>query len=178
MQFDIPEGAHVQIIIGRPAAAAIGGTLPALLDAAAVERPASRSGRPLLKGGLVVMLLAAAFAGGHYYASRSSAPAAFTAGSLAQAAPALPRPAPAGEQHPFPDRPLPRRATSPAPSGQIPAEFQKQLQQPPTVIPPPGQAATSPGPGTGSAASPTEAVHGQEAHGAGLPNKNPFGLEN
>ncbi len=102
-----------------------------------------------------MMLLTASFAAGDYFASRPRAP------ELTRAAAALPRHAPVAEQHPFPDRPLPRQATTPVPSGQVPTEFQKQLQQRPTVIPPSGQAATPPAAGPGSA-----------------PAKNPFGLEN
>ena len=161
MLFEIPEGAHIQIIVGSRAPAAGRDTPPALLDAAPVERPAPRSGRPLLKGGLALMLLAASFIAGDYFASRPRAP------ELTRAAAALARPAaPAGEQHAFPDRPLPREAA--APSGQVPTEFQKQLQQPPTVIPPPGQAAALPAPGPGPGFSGTGSA----------PGKNPFGLEN
>jgi hypothetical protein len=160
MLLEFPENAHVQIIVGRSVLAAC--TLPALLDAPSVERPTGRAGRPLLKASLAVMLLAASFAAGDYFASRPRAP------ELARAAAALPRPAPAGEQRPFPDQPLPGEATSTLPSGQVPAELQKQLQQPPTVIPPPGRAAAPTSPGSGSPV-PT---------GTGVPGKNPFGLEN
>jgi hypothetical protein len=67
---------------------------------------------------------------------------------------ALPRAAPTAEQHAVPDHPQPREALAQA-AAQVPADFQRQLQQPPTVIPPPGQ--------TGA---------------PGTPGKNPFGLEN
>jgi hypothetical protein len=162
MQFEIPEGVRVQIIVGSLDPAGRGGTLPAVVPAAPVDPQAARSGRLVLKGGLVVMLLAASFGAGDYFATRPRAP------ELTRATAALPRPAPAGEQHAFPGRPLPREATGAAASGQVPAEFQKQLQQPPTVIPPPGQAATATSAGSGSS------VPG----GAGAPGKNPFGLEN
>ena len=166
MQLEIPEDAHVQIIIGSPASVACGGTLPALRNPPPAEQPAPRSGRLLLKGGVLVMLLADSFAGGGYFANRPHAP------ELTRAAAALPRPAPSSEQHAFPDRPLAREATVPAPSGQVPAEFRKQLQQPPTVIAPPGQAAVSPAPGL----TPPQPL-GVAGTGS-APVKNPFGLEN
>ena len=162
MQFEIPEGVRLQIIVGSLDQAGRGCTLPAVVHAAPVEPKAARSGRLLLKGGLAVMLLTASFGAGDYFATRPRTP------EPTRAVAALPRPAPAGEQHAFPDRPLPREATGAAPSGQVPAEFRKQLLKPPTVIPPPGQAATATSPGSGS---PTPA-------GTGSPGRYPFGLEN
>jgi hypothetical protein len=87
MQLEILEGTHVQIIVGSRTSAAGGGTLPTLLDAAAVERPAPRSGRAVLKGCLVVLLLAASFAAGDYFGGRPHAP------ELTRAAAASPSPA-------------------------------------------------------------------------------------
>jgi hypothetical protein len=156
MQFEIPEDAHVHIVIGKPAsakacagldsgAASVPLTVPC--DAAPI-RPAPRFGRLLLKGGFGVMLLTGSFAVGQNFGSSSRAP------ELARTAVALPRPAPPAEQHAFPDRRQPREAPAQT-SGQVPADFQIQLQQAPTVIPPPGQIAA---PET--------------------PAKNPFGLEN
>jgi hypothetical protein len=177
MQFEIPDGAQVQIIVGSSIPAANGRTLPALLEGKC-ERPATRSGRPLLKGSLVVMLLAASFAAGHYLGGPNTP-------EVARVAAALPRPAPSSEQHPFPDHPLPREATVPGPSGQVSAEFKTQLRQPPTVISPPGQAAALPAPGlslppaaNGGPGQAPGASSGQPFTGAGLPDKNPFGLEN
>jgi hypothetical protein len=94
------------------------------------------------------MLLAGSFAVGQHFASPSRAP------ELARTAAALPRPAPTIEQRAFPDPPQPREAPAQT-AGEVTANFQKQLQQPPTVVPRPGQ--------TGA----------QET-----PGKNPFGLEN
>jgi hypothetical protein len=170
MQFELLPDAHLQIIVASPAAR--GGSWPALRDPPPVEQLALRSGRLLLKSGVFVMLLTASFAAGDYFASRPHAP------ELTRAAAVLPRPASTGEQQPFPDRPLPRGVAAPASGPQVPPEFQKQLQQPPTVIWPPGRAAAPPPPGPDSPTSPTEQVRGQEARGAGLPGKNPFGLEN
>jgi hypothetical protein len=51
MLLEIPEGAHIQIIVGSRTSTAGAATLPALLEeAAAVERPAPRSGRAMLEG--------------------------------------------------------------------------------------------------------------------------------
>ena len=166
MQFEIPEDAHVHIVIGKPVSwafsprtssvakvcagvdpGAAGALLAAPSDAAAV-RPAPRFGRLLLKGGLGVMLLAGSFSIGQHFGSSPHSP------QLARTAAALPQPAPTLEQYTLPDRPQPREAPAQT-AGQVPADFQRQLQQPPTVTPPPGQ--------TGA---------------PGTPAKNPFGLEN
>jgi hypothetical protein len=167
MQFEIPEGADVHIIIGKPTSWAfsprtcavgkacakldpgVGGEFPALPGEATGARQAPRYGHLLLKGGLGLMLLTGSFAIGQHFGSSPHAP------DLARTAAALPRPAPPAEQHTFLDHAQPREAPPPQIAGQVPADFQKQLQQPPTVTPPPGQ---------------TDAP--------GTPGKNPFGLEN
>ena len=156
MQFEIPEDARVYIVIGKPATAKVcagldpgaAGALLAVPGDAAAVRPAPRFGRLLLKGGLGVMLLAGSFAVGQHFGGSPHTP------ELARTAVALPRPAPTAEQFAVPDRPQPREAAAQT-AGQVTAEFQRQLQQPPTVTPPPGQSIA---PGT--------------------PRKNPFGLEN
>ena len=150
MQFEIPEDAHVHIVIDKPASArasagldtGAGGALPALSGDAGAPRPAPHFGRLLLKGGLGVMLLAGSFAIGQHFGGSPRAP------ELARTAVALPRPTPSGEQ------PRPREAPAQT-ADQVSADFQRQLQQPPTVIPPPGQTVAPETPG-----------------------KNPFGLEN
>ena len=164
MQFEIPEDAHVHIVIGKPASWAfsprtcsvgkacagidpgVGRALPAL--SGNTGAPAPRFGRRLLKGALGVMLLAGSFAVGQHFGSSPRAP------ELAGTAAALPRPAPSAEQYAVPDRPQPREAPGQT-DGRVTADFQRQLQQPPTVTPPPGQAIAP------------------EPLG-----KNPFGLEN
>ena len=156
MQFEIPEDAHVHIVIAKPALAkacggldpGAGGALVALPGAAGATRTAPRFGRLLLRGSLGGILLAGSFAAGQHFGSSPRAP------ELAGTAAALPRPAPSAEQYAVPDRPQPREAPAQT-AGQVTADFQRQLQQPPTVIPPPGQ--------TGA----------PETRG-----KNPFGLEN
>ena len=156
MQFEIPEGAHVHILIATPGPAKAcawldpggGGALPALPGEAGAPRPAPRFGRLLLKSGLGVMLLAGSFAVGQHFGGSPRAP------ELARTAAALPRPALSAEQYAVPDRPQPREAPGQT-DGQVTANFQRQLRQPPTVIPPPGQ--------TGA----------PETRG-----RNPFGLEN
>jgi hypothetical protein len=112
MQFEIPEDAHVHIVIGKPASAracagldaGAGGALPALSGDAGAPRPAPHFGRLLLKGGLGVMLLAGSFAIGQHFGGSPRAP------ELARTAVALPRPAPSGEQRAFLDRPQPHEA--------------------------------------------------------------------
>src|SRR6202023_1526083 len=69
MQFEIPEDAHVYIVIGKPATAKVcagldpgaAATLLAVPGDAAAGRPAPHFGRLLLKGGLGVMLLTGSF---------------------------------------------------------------------------------------------------------------------
>jgi hypothetical protein len=166
MQFEIPEDAHVHIVIGKPiswafsprtcsagkAYAGLGpegvGELVALTSEPSATRPAPRFGRLLLKGGLAVIMLAGSFAVGQHMGSSPRAP------ELARTAVAVPRPAPTAEQHAFPDHLQPRGAAAQT-ADQVTADFQRQLQQPPTVTPPPGQMGTPLTPG-----------------------KNPFGLEN
>jgi hypothetical protein len=156
MQFEIPEDAHVHILIATPGRAkacawldpGAGGALPALSGEAGAPRPAPRFGRLLLKSGLGAMLLAGSFAVGQHFGGSPHAP------ELARTAAALPRPALSAEQYAVTDRPQPREAPGQT-DGQVTANFQRQLQQPPTVIPPPGQ--------TGA----------PETRG-----RNPFGLEN
>jgi hypothetical protein len=166
MQFEIPEDAHVHIVIGNPASwvlsprtcsvgkacarldpVAAGAPLTVPGDAAAI-RLAPRFGRFLLKGGLAVMMLASSFAVGQHFGSFPHSP------ELARTAAAPPRPTLSAEQYAVPDRPQPREAPGQT-DGQVTANFQRQLQQPPTVIPPPGQTVAP------------ETV-----------GKNPFGLEN
>src|SRR5262249_42958049 len=87
MRFEIPEGVPVQIIVGSVDPAGQVCTLPAVIPAVPVDPKTARSGRLLVKGGLVVMLLAASFGAGDYFASRPHAP------ELTRAAAAPPRPA-------------------------------------------------------------------------------------
>jgi len=158
MHLFIPEGVNVHVTIGSPVPGA--GTTPTYpCGSDAYPRP---SGRPLLKGVLTVLLLGGTFVAGTY---AGRAPGGAGLGSGRGAAPAaqaaLPAPYPGygalpspPEQRAFPDRPLPRE-TAGADAGQVPEQFAQQLRQPPTVVPPPGQAAPA----------------------AGKPGKNAFGLE-
>lgn len=145
MELVIPERAQVHITIGKP-------PLPALPDETAPARPTAHPGHAVLKGGLALVLLFGAFDVGRHVAARPD----YT--GTTRATLAMPGQAPAlgHEQHAFPERPLPPEAlASGAPVQHIPPEFRQQLEQQPTVIPPPGQ--TMPG---------------------GVSGKNPFGLEN
>ena len=153
MLFEIPEDAYVHVVIGaRASVKACAGYDPGAASAllavpqgAAVVWPAPRFRRLLLKGSLSAMLLAGSFAVGLHFGSFPRAP------ELARTAAALPRPTPTTEQRAFPDPPQPPEASA-VTAGEVTANFQKQLQQSPTVIPPPGLPET--------------------------PGKNPFGLEN
>jgi hypothetical protein len=166
MQFEIPEDAHVHIVIANPASwafsprtcsvgkacagldpEAAGAVLAVPGDAAAI-RPAPRFGRLLLKGGLGVMLLIGSFTVGQHFGSPSRTV------ELARTAVALPRAAPTADQRAFLDHPQLREAPAQT-AGEVTANFQRQLQQPPTVIPPPGLSGAP------------------ETRG-----RNPFGLEN
>ena len=150
MHFEIPEDAHVHIVIGKPTSwdfspltcsagkacpgldrGTTGTLLAAPSDAAGVP-PAPRFGRLLLKGTLGIMLLAGSFAVGQHFGNPSRAP------ELARTTAALPRPALSAEQHALPDPPQPPQAPAQT-AGEVTANFQKLLQQPPTVTPPPGQ---------------------------------------
>lgn len=135
MQLDIPDGAQLHIVIGKP-------PLLALPDETAAPRAAARTGHYLLKGVAALALLCGGFEAGRHVADRPGA------GGPLQAALAQPRPAPtaATGQHAFPERPLLRDATGQA-AAQVPAAFAAQLRQPPVVIPPPGQPATGGAPG-------------------------------
>jgi hypothetical protein len=126
MHLMLPDDVRLQVLI-----APVGAT--PLLES---ERPAARAQRasrhPLLKGTAVVALMGLAFLlGQHTHLVFRPTPAA-----QAEAAP----------QQPPPATNLPQ---------QVPPNFERQLQQAPTVTPPPGQ----PSPDAAS-------------------GKNPFGMEN
>jgi len=153
LQLTVPDGVQVHVTIGnRP--------VPWVPGEVAPRSPRRSDGYPrrsgavptTLKGLLTVVVLGGTFAAGIFAGSppRSS--------SLAAALAAMPVPPPAGyaapprpflpEQHGFPDRPLPREpaglAAPAAAQAQVPEQFAQQLRQPPTIIPPPGQAAGGP----------------------------------
>ena len=128
MQLEIPEGANVQIIVGNSA--------PLALADESRQTGASRGGaRPILKGLIVAIVLVGTFVVGQHFGGRAAGT------HTAVAAASMPRPAPTGEQHAFPDPPLPNPPRQQASVG-VPPEFQSELRQPPTVTPPPGAAST------------------------------------
>lgn len=149
MHLELPDGTQIKILIGPPDLVP---SAPPAWTGDAVP-PAARampgSGRPLLKGTIAAAVLIATFALGQHF---STTPRDTRTASAAMAA--NPSPAPVAEQRGFPDHPVPRDPGQQARTD-IPPDFQRQLRQPPTVIPPPGQAAQ-----------------------AGAPVKSPFGLEN
>ena len=124
MHLEIPEGANVQIIVGS--------SLPlALADESRKGPPVQTGSRPILTGLVVAIALVGTFVVGQHFGGRAAGT------QTAAAAASIPRPAPAGEQHAFPDAPLPNPQRQQA-SGGVPPEFQNQLRKPPTVTPPPG----------------------------------------
>ena len=159
MYLIFPDGADVHVTIGNPPNL----TVPGAVAAAPVSPRYSdgyprHSGRPLLKGLLVVLALGGTFAAGTYAGRPPAGVGRAAPAAQAALAPSAgytaPRPA-LPEQHAFPDGPLPREATAGA--GQVPEQFAQQLRQPPTVVPPPRQATPAPA--------------------GGAPRKNGFGLE-
>jgi hypothetical protein len=127
MNFEIPEGANIQIIIGR--------VPPLALTDQRTEAPVRTRDRSVigttLKFAGIAMLVFSAFWVGE---------------QRVQPAQAFPNQAPAPSQA--------EAQTPGAGAGQVPPDFQAQLQQPPSIQPAPGQ-------NTGS--------------GGG--NNNPFGLQ-
>jgi hypothetical protein len=119
MNLEIPDGAQVQVIIGKV-------PLLALPDGTEAERLKSSPGRPILVAAIAVLLLAGAFTGGRLVGAHG----AHT--GVASATEAVPHPAPPPVRQGFPDH------------GQVPEAFQHELQQQPTVVPPPGQPAAPP----------------------------------
>jgi hypothetical protein len=147
MSFEVPDGASVQIIVGKAAPLALSD------DTGRPREPTRKAGfwRTTLKGLVAVALLAGGYAVGQHSSGANGSARLGTAQAAVT-------PAPGPVQHAFPDHPLATDHPSPAPapmSDQVPPTFTQQLQQPPTVVPPPGQ--------------PT---------GAAAPAKNAFGLEN
>ena len=159
MTFDIPPGATVQIFIGAPHVAVA--AVPASGEPPILTSPApSPRGRPLLKLAGVGLLVTAAFLGGQ--AVHPGFRPSLAAVGAATSAPAHASTAPQDYGHARPERPPPFQANVPptAPGTQIPPAFAQQLQQPPTITPPPGAKPSPPA---------------QTA--AGTPATHPFGLE-
>ncbi|MGH7117630.1 MAG: hypothetical protein ACREFP_01300 [Acetobacteraceae bacterium] len=131
MSFEIPEGANVQIIVGKaPVLALPDETIRSheqqTRDCRAGVRRVGGAALKLLMAMILVGtgLVVGWVAGGHH----GEATAALPSGGL-------PPPPPMAQA--FPVRPLsPPQA---APSAQIPPTFTQQLHRPPTVVPPPGQ---------------------------------------
>ena len=123
MNLDLPDGAHVQIII----APALGG---AMLREPVLVPPPPAPPRPrhrFLKGVVVAALIGVAFVAGQ----RTARPAG--AVQLAQA-----------QSY----RPLRyQRPLMPERTAEIPPAFRQQLQTPPRLTPPPGAAAPAAAPG-------------------------------
>ena len=116
MQLEIPDGAHVHILIGKAPPLA-------LTDQTGSPRPMTAT-RSLIRGALVAALLCGSFLVGKQFGPvRTVAAEASTSQSFAP-----------------PDS---RSAGPGAAPAAVPPEFTQQLQRPPTVLPPPGR--TPPG---------------------------------
>jgi hypothetical protein len=126
MNFEIPEGANVHIIIGRAP--------PLALTDQRVEPPLRPRGRgiigPALKFASIAVLVIGAFWVGEQRVQAAGADTGFAAPPpVNQAFPsAAPPPSQAAAEPPSPTTP-----------DQVPPDFQAQLQQPPNIQPPPGQ---------------------------------------
>jgi hypothetical protein len=133
VSFEVPEGATVQIVVGKA---------PTLVLPDETGRPresARKTGiwRNAVKGLVAVALLAGGFAVGQHSSGANGSAKLGTAQAAAS-------PAPPAVQHAFPDHALATDPPGPTPaptSDQVPRTFTQQLQQPPTVAPPPGAAA-------------------------------------
>jgi hypothetical protein len=126
MNFEIPEGANVHIIIGRAP--------PLVLTDQRAEPPLRPRGRGIigttLKFTSIAVLVIGAFWVGEQRVQAAGADTGFAAPSpVNQAFPSVvPPPSQAEAQRP-----------SVAPPDQFPPSFQAQLQTPPDIQPPPGQ---------------------------------------
>jgi len=129
LSFEVPEGASVQIIVGKT-------PVLALADETAHEPPRrGRFVRTAAKGLAVLALLA-----GGYMVGQHSTGGTNRAGETTTAQAAIPTPPPVRQA--FPDSALAsdQPAVPPAPApAQVPPAFTQELRQPPTVVPPPGQ---------------------------------------
>jgi hypothetical protein len=143
MELVIPDGARVTIAIGPEPAA--------LPETVAIGHPPAGPHHLLLKGAAVGVLVLGAFIAGQRFGGGGGAQFAFAA---ARQPPGTVLPLPT--QHAFANAPLPRPAPplGSSSAAQVPPQFARQMDQPPVVVPPPGQAPTA------------------------APGKNPFGLEN
>ncbi len=139
MNFDIPEGANVHIFIGN--------SLPLALTDQRAELPQRTRGRGILGGTLKVAVIGVLVIGGFWVGEQrgqaASSEAGFTAPppveqafpSQAAAAPPPLAPPPSASGQVPPDGVSPDR---------VPPSFAAQLQQPPTIQPPPGQNTAAP----------------------------------
>jgi len=136
MELVIPDGAQVHITVGHPPLLA---PPPAQVPQRLTEAVALPRRRTLLKGAAVAALLLGAFLVGRH---SGIPPAPIDPATAAMTGPNL---GPVPVEHAFPDRPLSQTAAAgPAPgqpAAQVPPALAEALRKPPTVIPPPGQAA-------------------------------------
>ncbi len=140
MNLEIPEGANIQIIIGRAP--------PLALSDQRGDTPVRTRSRGLLGTTLKFAGIAVVIFGAFWAGEQRVQPADADVGFAA--------PPPVNQAFTG-QAPGPSRADAQTPAtgaGQVPPGFQAQLQQPPSIQPPPGQNA-----------------------GSGSGNSNPFGLQ-
>jgi hypothetical protein len=129
MNLDIPEGANVHIFIGK--------SLPVAVTDLRAELPQRSRRGGILGGTLKVAVIGVLVIGGFWVGEQrgqaASSEAGFTAPPPVEQA--FPSQAAAA---PTPLAPTPS-ASGQVPPGQVPPSFAAQLQQPPTIQPPPGQ---------------------------------------
>jgi hypothetical protein len=136
MELVIPDGAQVHITVGHPPLLA---PPPPQLPQTLTEAVPLPRRRPLLKGTAVAALLLGAFLVGRH-SGIPPTPIDPATAAMTGANPGL-----LPVEHAFPDHPLSQTAAArPAPgqpAAQVPPALAEALRKPPTVIPPPGQAA-------------------------------------
>jgi hypothetical protein len=129
MNFDIPDGANVHIFIGN--------SLPLALTDQRAELPRRSRRGGILSGMLKVAVIGVLVIGGFWVGEQRGQAASDAAGFTApppveQAFPSQAAAAP-------PPLAPPPSVSGQVPPGQVPPSFAAQLQQPPTIQPPPGQ---------------------------------------
>jgi len=129
MNFDIPEGANVHIFIGK--------SLPLALTDQRAEFPQRSRGRGILGGTLKLAVIGVLVIGGFWIGEQRGQAASDAAGFAAP--PPVEQAFPSQAAAAAPPLAPPSSASGQVPPGQVPPSFAAQLQQPPTIQPPPGQ---------------------------------------
>jgi hypothetical protein len=129
MNFDIPEGANVHIFIGN--------SLPLALTDQRAELPQRSRRGGILSGMLKVAVIGVLLIGGFWIGEQRGQAASDATGFAAP--PPVEQAFPSQAAAAAPPLAPPPSASGQVPPGQVPPSFAAQLQQPPTIQPPPGQ---------------------------------------